>query len=52
MDMVAAFKNILRFVEGKKLCKTNEILDTDHRGYVIDVNFSEYLKKNLVTEIT
>ena len=43
--MLVVSENILQFVEGSKLYKTNKILDTDHRRYVIDVNFSEYFEE-------
>ena len=42
---VAVSDNIIRFVEGSKLCKTYEILDTDHHGYVIDINLSTYFEE-------
>ena len=42
--MVTVSENILRFIEGSELYKTNEILDTDHKGYVININFSVYFK--------
>ena len=45
IDTVTASDNILSFFEGSKLCEINEILDTDHCGYVIDVNFSVYFEE-------
>ena len=39
----------MRFVEGSKLCETNEILDTDHWGYVIDINLNDYFEEEFST---
>ena len=45
IDTVAASDNMLSFVEGSKLCEIYKIVDTDHHGYMIDINFSAYFKE-------
>ena len=44
IDTIAVSDSILAFVEGYKVYKVNEILDTDHQGYIIDINLIEYFK--------
>ena len=44
IDTIVVLDSILAFVEGCKLCKVNKILDTDHQGYIVDVNLIEYFK--------
>ena len=45
IDTVVVLENIIRFVEGSKLCETYEILDIDHYRYMIDVNLIAYFKE-------
>ena len=45
INSVAVSENIMRFLEGSKLCETYEILDTDHRRYIIDININGYFNK-------
>ena len=42
IDTIAASESILSFVEGCRLHEINEILNTDHCGYVVDINLKEY----------
>ena len=42
MYTIAASESILLFVEGCRLHEINEILDTDHRRYVVDIDLKEY----------
>ena len=42
IDTIAALDSILSFIEGCRLYKVNEILDTDHRRYVVDIDLKEY----------
>ena len=42
IDTIAASESILSFVEGCRLYEINEILDTNHRGYIIDIDLKEY----------
>ena len=44
INTIVASDSTLAFVEWCKLCEVNEILDTDHRGYIIDVNLIEYFE--------
>ena len=46
IDTVAATDNILSFVEGCILCETNKILNTDHRGYMVGINFNNYFEED------
>ena len=45
INTVVVLENIIRFVEGSKLCETYEILDTNYCGYVIDINLNDYFDK-------
>ena len=38
IDSINVSYDLIEFVEGSKLCKINEIINTDHRSYVIDLN--------------
>ena len=38
IDSIAVSYNLMKFVERSKLCKINEIINTDHRSYIIDLN--------------
>ena len=42
IDTITASESILSFVEGCRLYEINKILDTDHRGYIVDVNLIVY----------
>ena len=42
IDTIAASESILSFVEGCRLYEINEILDTDHHRYVVDIDLKEY----------
>ena len=35
---------MLEFVEGSKLYETNNIINTNHRSYVIDLNIEQYFE--------
>ena len=37
-DSIAVSYNLIEFVEGSKLYEINEIINIDHRSYVIDLN--------------
>ena len=45
IDTIAVLDSILSFVEGYKLCEINEILDTGHHRYVVDVNLTAYFEQ-------
>ena len=42
IDSIAATSNVRKHIEGCSLYETNEIINTDHRSHVIDVNLEEY----------
>ena len=42
IDSIAATNGVMDFVEGCELLGYNEIVETDHRAYMIDVNINEY----------
>ena len=42
IDTIAASESILSFVEEYRLYEINRILDTDHCGYVVDIDLKEY----------
>ena len=45
IDTNTASESILSFVEGYRLYEVNEILDTDHCGYVVDIDLKEYFNQ-------
>jgi hypothetical protein len=42
IDSIAASSGIMNYIEGSKLVNYSEIVETDHRGYIIDVAMEEY----------
>jgi hypothetical protein len=40
-----AIPEILQWIEGSQLCEVNEIIDIDHRLYVIDINLKGYFNE-------
>jgi len=49
IDSIAASNGIMNYIEGCQVVDNNEIIHTDHRGYVIDVNLQEYFDDNFST---
>jgi len=47
IDLVVVTPEILQWVEGSKLCEINEIVEIDHRFYVIDINMEGYFNGKL-----
>ena len=45
IDTIAASDNILQCIEGLKLLEINEIIDTNHQSYIVDVNMEHYFSK-------
>ena len=48
IDSTAMTVNLLDFVEGSILIETNEIITSNHRGYIIDMNLEDYFNKTLI----
>ena len=44
IDSIAASSRIMSYIEGSKLVKYSEIVESDHRGYIIDVAMEEYFE--------
>ena len=42
IDTFAASEGLIDYVEGVKLVPHNEIVNSDHRAYIVDVNVEEY----------
>ena len=47
IDSIAVSEGLMEFIEGLKLLSHNEIVWSDHRAYVIDVNFEDYFNEEL-----
>ena len=47
IDSIAMTVNLLDFAEGSILIETNEIIPSDYRGYIVDVNLEDYFDKTL-----
>ena len=39
LDSIAASQDIIQYIEGSKILEVNEVVNTNHRSYLIDVNF-------------
>ena len=47
IDSIAASHSISEYIEGCQVVQHNEILYSDHRGYMVDVNFEGYFNDHL-----
>ena len=47
IDTVAASYRIIDYVEDSQLLECNDIVFTDHRAYVIDINLEDYFNDQL-----
>ena len=47
IDSITVSCNLIKFAEGSRLCKTNEITTIDHRSYVADLNIKKYFKTEI-----
>ena len=39
LDLIAASQDIIQYIEGSKILEVNEVVNTNYRSYLIDVNF-------------
>ena len=47
IDTIAASYRISKYVEGSKLIECNDIIFTDHRSYIVDINIEDYFNNQL-----
>ena len=47
IDSIAVSSGIMSYIEGCKLTNYNEIVEIDHRGYIIDVAMEDYFSIKL-----
>ena len=47
IDIEAVFLNLMECIEGCKLLETNEIIITDYRLYLIDINLKKCYRAQL-----
>ena len=47
IDSIAATSGILEFIDGCELLGYNEVVETDHRSYVIDISLEEYFNDEI-----
>ena len=45
IDSVVVSERLMEFVEGSLLVSNNEIVNTDHRAYIIDINLEDYFNE-------
>jgi len=45
IDSVAVLEGLIEFVEGSLLVPNNEIVNTNHRAYIIDINLEDYFNE-------
>ena len=43
-DGIFIAEEMIEVIEGSKLLEVNEIVVTDHRSYIIDINLKEYFQ--------
>ena len=46
IDFVAATSRLINDIEGCKLINYNQIIESNHRGYLIDLNLEQYFNMN------
>ena len=47
IDLIAVSEGLIDFVEGSKLIPHNEIVWSNHRAYIIDINLEDYFNKEM-----
>jgi len=47
INSIAVTQNLLDFVEGSALLEASEIIITDHRAILIDINLDSYFKETM-----
>jgi len=45
IDAIFASKGVLNCIKGSRIMDFNEVIITDHRGFMIDININKYFKK-------
>jgi len=46
IDFAVITSRVINFIEGCELINYNQIIESDHRGYLIDINLEQYFKIN------
>ena len=44
IDSIAATNGIMNYIEGCRLMNYNEIIESDHRAFIVDIDIEEYFK--------
>lgn len=44
IDSIAASRGVMNYIEGSRLVNYSEIVESDHRGYIIDVAMEDYFE--------
>ena len=44
IDFIAALRGVINHIEGCKLINYNQIIQSDHREYLFDINLKRYFK--------
>ena len=47
IDSIAVSEGLIEFVESSKLIYHNEIIFSDHRAYIVDINIEEYFNNQM-----
>ena len=47
IDSITALQGIINCIEGYKLVEVNKVVLSDHRGYLVDINFELYFFKQM-----
>ena len=47
IDSIAASYRIISYIERCKLIEANEVVLSDHRGYLVDINFELYFNEQM-----
>ena len=47
IDSIAVLENLITHIKGYKLLETNEVISTDYRSFIIDINLEDYFTEQL-----
>ena len=44
INFITAISGLINYIDGYKLTNYNQIIESDYREYIIDLNFEQYFK--------
>ena len=46
IDFVLVTSSVIKFIKGCELINYDQIIETDHQGYLFDINLEQYFEMN------